>query len=327
MAGFRNIITRPTGILSIDLFMRDVVETLKSFALAVFSVSTDGLVPGPTVEANKFLRDDGTWVAISGGTGGLPDGDYGDITISSSGAAMTVDNDAVTFAKMQNISDNMVLGRSGAGSSGDVTQVPIGTSASTDILSRADGDGRYDLLTSNYRSSIILAPGLYNGNQASTRNTGDNSINYVYMGKTPKTLTSASIVVFFRVTTAYTAGVGTSWAELVLSTGSVNSGGAPTLTPLVYADIASVINSTGIKAVTLSGITLAAGSDFWIGITNKLGAAGSASVIRGLSVGDDMVIGQVGTLASVRPSTNIGTPGTPTVDAFNTPPPWFAVVI
>ncbi len=56
---------------------------------------------------------------VLGGGGGVSDGDKGDITVSSAGATWTIDNDAVTFAKMQNISPG-VLGRQSAGS-GDIT--------------------------------------------------------------------------------------------------------------------------------------------------------------------------------------------------------------
>jgi hypothetical protein len=55
-------------------------------------------------------------------SGSLADGDKGDITVSASGATWTIDNDVVTFAKMQNVDTAKVLGRSTAGS-GDVEQL------------------------------------------------------------------------------------------------------------------------------------------------------------------------------------------------------------
>lgn len=54
-----------------------------------------------------------------------PDGDYGDITVSGSGATWTIDNDVVTFAKMQNITSDRLLGRDTAGS-GDTEEISVG---------------------------------------------------------------------------------------------------------------------------------------------------------------------------------------------------------
>lgn len=55
----------------------------------------------------------------------LTDGDKGDVTVSSSGTVWTVDNDVVTYAKMQNVSaTDRVLGRSTAGA-GDVEEITL----------------------------------------------------------------------------------------------------------------------------------------------------------------------------------------------------------
>lgn len=53
-------------------------------------------------------------------------GDRGDITVSAAGLTWTIDNDVVTFAKMQNISTQKLLGRSTV-ASGDVEEISIGT--------------------------------------------------------------------------------------------------------------------------------------------------------------------------------------------------------
>lgn len=65
------------------------------------------------------------------------DGDKGDITTSSSGATWTIDNDAVTYAKIQNVSaTDKVLGRSTAGS-GDVEEITC-TSFGRSLIDDAD---------------------------------------------------------------------------------------------------------------------------------------------------------------------------------------------
>lgn len=70
------------------------------------------------------MKNTVTNIIPSGSAGsGVTDGDKGDITVSSSGTAWTIDNDVVTYAKMQNVSaTDKVLGRSTAGA-GDVEEV------------------------------------------------------------------------------------------------------------------------------------------------------------------------------------------------------------
>lgn len=66
---------------------------------------------------------DTTLNASGGGGGDLSDGDYGDITVSGTATVFTIDNDVVTYAKMQNVSaTDRVLGRSTAGA-GDVEEI------------------------------------------------------------------------------------------------------------------------------------------------------------------------------------------------------------
>ena len=95
-----------------------------------------------------FLKkDDGSVAEVSGG--GIDDGDKGDITVSNSGATFTIDNDAVTYAKIQNVSaTDRLLGRdsSGAGVIEEIspssvrTMLGLATSATTDTTN-ADNIG------------------------------------------------------------------------------------------------------------------------------------------------------------------------------------------
>ncbi len=57
----------------------------------------------------------------------LADGDYGDVSIGSSGSALTVDDAAVTYAKIQDVSAaSRLLGRGSSSGSGDVQELTLG---------------------------------------------------------------------------------------------------------------------------------------------------------------------------------------------------------
>ncbi len=73
---------------------------------------------------NVSLSNTSTEITINAsGGGGVSDGDKGDITVSSSGTVWTVDNDAITYAKIQNVSaTDKILGRVSA-SAGDIEEI------------------------------------------------------------------------------------------------------------------------------------------------------------------------------------------------------------
>lgn len=85
----------------------------------------------PIITVNASGRITGiTTTGVSGGGGtGITDGDKGDITVSGSGATWTIDNTSVTYAKIQNVTNNRILGRSTAGA-GSAEEISIGTGLS-----------------------------------------------------------------------------------------------------------------------------------------------------------------------------------------------------
>ena len=55
------------------------------------------------------VRQNGAWRSLAvGASGGLSDGDYGDVTVSGSGTAMAIDAGAVTLAKQANVATGSV---------------------------------------------------------------------------------------------------------------------------------------------------------------------------------------------------------------------------
>ena len=92
--------------------------TIDNGTVTVAKISATG-TPG----SGNFLRGDGSW---STATASIADADYGDITVSSSGTVWTIDNDVVTYAKMQNVSaTDRLLGRDASGA-GDVEELTVG---------------------------------------------------------------------------------------------------------------------------------------------------------------------------------------------------------
>jgi hypothetical protein len=79
---------------------------------------------------------------------GISDGDKGDIIVSGSGSVWTIDNDSVTFPKLQNIATNRLLGRSSSGA-GDIEEIQIGSglSLSGGTLSATGGGGGSSIST------------------------------------------------------------------------------------------------------------------------------------------------------------------------------------
>lgn len=131
----------PTLALANDLA---ALEALTGTDTIYYRSGTDTWSP-VTIGSNLTFFA-GTLNALAS-TGGVTDGDYGDITVSGLGTVWTIDADVVTYAKMQNVSATQrLIGRNSAGS-GDPEEVTLsqaldwasGTAADGNILVRASG--------------------------------------------------------------------------------------------------------------------------------------------------------------------------------------------
>lgn len=170
-------------------------------------------------------------------------------------------------------------------------------------------------------SSVLVCPLFSTASLTGTRSITSTNSYAVYVGKAPRSLTSANIR--YRVTTACAT---ITWAEVALATGPINVGGGPTLTVRGYADVSGVANSTGQKTTSVpvsSGQAINEGDDLWAIFGN---AATTVAVLRAQSIADDLQVGVFASLAT-RPSLNVGNAQAYTIDGATATAPWFAVVV
>lgn len=108
-----------TLISSIFIVNNDAVA--RSFGLYVAGTTAATKISGFSIPAGgsaqygpggwACLDSSGVLQTVGGSGGGVTDGDKGDVTVSSSGAVWTVDNNTITLAKLQDIATSSILGR------------------------------------------------------------------------------------------------------------------------------------------------------------------------------------------------------------------------
>ena len=150
-----------------------------------------------------FKKDDGTVAKVSGG-GGIDDGDKGDITVSNSGATFTIDNDAVTFDKFQNIATGGIIGRNNSGTGSverlsasevrTLINVENGANNITNNNQLTNGAGYITATLTNEQVQDIVGS-MVSGNTESgisvTYQDGDGTLDFVVSSQTDNNFTNS----------------------------------------------------------------------------------------------------------------------------------------
>ena len=117
-----------------------------------------------TTTGEVKLRTAGATISVgAGGSGGVTDGDKGDVVVSGVGTVWTVDAGAITLGKMANLATSTIIGRATAG-----TGVPEALTAAQvrTVLNVASG------ATANSADAVLLARANHTGTQAASTITG-----------------------------------------------------------------------------------------------------------------------------------------------------------
>jgi hypothetical protein len=148
-----------TGSLQSTSFTGSLQGTASNAISSSYAVTASFASSSPAVyDFGSFATP--TDVGGGGNFGIVTDGDKGDITVTSSGSIWTIDNDAVTYAKIQNVTTSSVLlGRATTGA-GNIEEIILGSglTMSGSTLSAAGGGAGMQVQIDTITTSSTWTP-------------------------------------------------------------------------------------------------------------------------------------------------------------------------
>jgi len=150
-----------TGLTSITstAFTGSLQGTASNAVSSSYAVTSSFASSSPAVyDFGSFATP--TDVGGGGNFGIVTDGDKGDITVTSSGSIWTIDNDAVTYAKIQNVTTSSVLlGRATTGA-GNIEEIILGSglTISGSTISAAGGGAGMQVQIDTITTSSTWTP-------------------------------------------------------------------------------------------------------------------------------------------------------------------------
>lgn len=255
------------------------------------------------IVARDFTTGELKYVSASSLGGGISDGDKGDIAVSGSGATWTVDNSAITLAKMADMATSSLIYRKTAGTG--VPEVNTLATLKTDLGLTGTNSGDQTSIVgitgslAEFNTALTGADFASGGGTATGTNTGDQSLaNTSDATSHTVTLTGGTSVQLIEgsnitLTTGGTGGVGTVTIASTGGGGGITNGAAAN--EIMKSDGTNAVAS-GIESTTAGNIAL--GLSGTSGATRTIQAAGSASdvAIQVLAKGaSDATLGSVGT--------------------------------
>jgi hypothetical protein len=202
------------------------------------------------------------WNSLASFTAIVSDGDKGDITVSGSGTTWTIDNDVVTFAKIQNVSTSSFLGRQTAGT-GDVESLTTAQAKTLLAIAAADVSGLGSLATASSVDLSTQATGTLHAAQAPAY-TGD------------ATSSAGSLTLTIPADTVTNSKLANMAANTIKGN---NTGGIADPTDLTASQVTALLDAFTSVA---KGLAPASGG----GTSNFLRADGSWSVPSGISAAE-----------------------------------------